>query len=296
MPTPEGAPWQDIHYAAQDGLRLHARHYPSHSAARHRPLVCLPGLTRNGRDFHRLAVALSSDPRRPRDVYTVDYRGRGLSAFDPDWRNYTPLVELSDTLDLMALCGLRKPAVLGTSRGGLIAMSMAALRPAAMGAVILNDIGPVVETRGLARIMTYVGKLPLPQSWPDAIAQQREVHGKTFPAIDDAGWAAYAHAVFNEEDGKPAPGYDPALAHTLSGLDLSGPMPALWQQFTALYPFPALLLRGANSDLLTEETASAMVDRHPNLHRVTVPGQGHSPMLMDADTIEAIARFLAAND
>ncbi len=296
MPTADTALWEDVFYLARDGLRLHARRYPAASPSGARPALCLPGLSRNGRDFHDLAMALASDRERPRDVFAVDYRGRGESAFDPDWENYTPLIELGDTLDLMAIFGLHHAAVIGTSRGGLIAMSMAAVRPTAMGAVVLNDIGPVIESRGLARIMSIIGKLPLPGDWPAAANQVRELNEKAFTAIPAEQWSEIARAFFNEKDGKPAPGYDPALANALGAIDLTKPVPELWEQFEALTPFPALLLRGANSDLLSAETAEAMVARHPNLECLTVAGQGHAPFLKDDATISAIARFLAAND
>jgi pimeloyl-ACP methyl ester carboxylesterase len=295
MPTPDGALWRDIYYTSCDDLRLHARHYPAARGGA-RPAVCLPGLSRTGRDFHDLAVHLATDPVHPRDVYTVDYRGRGQSAFDPDWENYTQSVELDDTLDLMAIEAVHHAAIIGTSRGGLIAMSMAVRRPTAIGLVVLNDIGPVIETRGLLRITSYVGKLPLPRNWADAATLMREIHGRAFPAIEERQWAEIAHACFNEKHGAPAEGYDPALARTLVGIDLSRPLPALWGQFTALTPFPALVLRGANSDLLSADTVAAMVSRHPNMHSLTVPGQGHAPMLKDSLSIETIARFLAAND
>jgi len=138
-----GELWRDLYYASFDDLRLHVRHYPV-AEAKARPVVCLPGLTRNGRDFHYLASYLSHHPQRPRAVYCVDYRGRGGSQYDRQWRNYTPFIELIDALDFMTLQDLHDAAIIGTSRGGIIAMMMAAIRPTAMGVVVLNDIGPVI--------------------------------------------------------------------------------------------------------------------------------------------------------
>ena len=126
--------WHDIHFTSRDGLRLYARHYPAAGGARGRPVVCLAGLTRNSKDFHDLAEALAGHAACPRDVYCLDYRGRGRSQYDPDWKNYTVLVEMQDVLDFMTLRGLHDAAVIGTSRGGLIAMVMAGGRPAAGGA------------------------------------------------------------------------------------------------------------------------------------------------------------------
>jgi pimeloyl-ACP methyl ester carboxylesterase len=290
-----GELWRDIYYASFDDLRLHVRHYPvAESTAR--PVVCLPGLTRNGRDFHYLASYLSHHPQRPRDVYCVDYRGRGGSDYDRDWRNYTPHVELTDTLDFMTLQDLHGAAIIGTSRGGIIAIMMAALRPTAMGVVVLNDIGPVIETTGLARIMGFVGRTKVPRSWEDAALLLREMNERAFPAIESWQWEEIARAVFNERDGRPAQSYDRRLARALRAIDLGRPAPDLWPQFIALGQFPALVIRGANSDLLSAETLDAMVERHPNLRTLTVPGQGHPPVLNEPETVEAIGSFLAAND
>jgi pimeloyl-ACP methyl ester carboxylesterase len=290
-----GELWRDIYYASFDDLRLHVRHYPVAETTA-RPAVCLPGLTRNARDFHYLASYLSHHPQRPRDVYCVDYRGRGGSDHDRDWRNYTPYVELTDCLDFMTLQDLHRAAIIGTSRGGLITMMMAAVRPTAMGVVVLNDIGPVLEARGLARIMGYVGRTKVPRSWEDAALLLREMNERAFPAIESWQWEEIARAVFNERDGRPAQSYDRRLARAFGRIDLGRPVPELWPQFIALGQFPALAIRGANSDLLSAETLDAMVERHPNLRTLTVPGQGHAPVLNEPETVEAIGAFLAAND
>ena len=289
-----GELWRDIYYSSFDDLRLHARHYPAEEALG-RPVVCLPGLTRNAKDFHYLASYLSHHPKRPRDVYCVDYRGRGGSQFDRHWRNYTPFIELLDTLDFMTVQDLHQSAIIGTSRGGIIAMMMAALRPTAMGAVVLNDVGPVLETTGLARIMGYVGKMKVPRSWEDAALQLRELNERGFPDLEAWQWEEMARSVFNEKNGRPAQGYDRKLARAIAAADFQR-MPDLWPQFIALGQFPTLVIRGANSDLLSSETMEAMVERHPNLRTLTVPGQGHAPLLNDTETVETIGTFLAAND
>jgi pimeloyl-ACP methyl ester carboxylesterase len=295
MPDLDGELWRDIYYTSFDDLKLHARHYPVAEGGA-RPVVCLPGLTRNARDFHYLASYLCHHPQRPRSVYCVDYRGRGASEYDRIWENYTPFIELIDTLDFMTAQGLHQAAIIGTSRGGIIAMMMAVLRPTAMGVVVLNDVGPVIESRGLARIMGYVGRTPVPRSWEDAVLLVREMNERAFPALEDWQWEEQARASFNEANGRPAPGYDRRLARALGTIDLSRPVPDLWPQFIALGRFPALVIRGANSDLLSLQTVEAMVDRHPNLRTLTVPDQGHAPLLKEAETVEAIGTFLAAND
>jgi len=289
-----GELWRDLYYASFDDLRLHVRHYPV-ADAKARPVVCLPGLTRNARDFHYLASYLSHHPQRPRAVYCVDYRGRGGSQYDRDWHNYTPFVELIDALDFMTLQDLHEAAIIGTSRGGIIAMMMAAVRPTAMGVVVLNDIGPVMETKGLARIMGYVGRTKVPRSWEDAALLLREMNERNFPAIESWQWEEIARAVFNEKNGRPAQSYDRKLARSFGTIDLRHPR-HLWPQFIALGQFPALIIRGANSDLLSAETVEQMVERHPNLRTLTVPGQGHAPVLNEPETVEAIGTFLVSND
>ena len=295
MKTEIAAP-EEIYFSARDGLRLHARHYPARGSRgfNRRPVLCLPGLTRNGRDFHDLAVALSSSSFEARDVYTFDYRGRGLSQFDPDWRNYAVPIEMLDVLDVITVAGLESVAVIGTSRGGLIAHLLAAARPAVMGALVLNDIGPVVERAGLARISAYVGRVPLPGSWADAAKLVRDLNKRAFPAVSDQDWETIARQWYNEVKGRPAPGYDSKLANSLSVLD--GPMPTLWPQFEALRKIPLLVLRGENSDILSKETVDEMRRRHSQFSALTVPQQGHAPLLKDAPTITAIHRFLEAVD
>jgi pimeloyl-ACP methyl ester carboxylesterase len=165
-----------------------------------------------------------------------------------------------------------------------------------MGVVVLNDVGPVIETRGLARIMGYVGRMPVPRSWEDAVLLMREMNERAFPALEDWQWEEQARASFNEVNGRPALAYDRRLARALGTVDLSRPVPDLWPQFIALGRFPALVIRGGNSDLLSMQTVEAMVERHPNLRTLTVPDQGHAPLLKEAETVEAIGTFIAAND
>jgi pimeloyl-ACP methyl ester carboxylesterase len=291
----DGELWRDIYYASFDDLRLHARHYPAPDE-KFRSIVCLPGLTRNARDFHTLATYLSRHPEKPRNVYCLEYRGRGRSQYDRNWRNYTPFIELLDTLDFLTLRGLHKVGIVATSRGGIIAMLMAALRPTAMGSVVLNDIGPVIETRGLARIIGYVGRMPVPKTWPDAVTILREMNEHAFTALTDEQWEEIAKDVFDEQRGRPARAYDRKLGRAVGTTDLSRPVADLWAQFIALGQVPALVLRGENSDLLSAETLEAMVERHPNLRTMTVPDQGHAPVLKEPEIVEAIGAFFATND
>jgi pimeloyl-ACP methyl ester carboxylesterase len=296
MPEPGTAPPpRDITYASFDDLALYVRHYPAPDE-KARSIICLPGLTRNGRDFHKLAIHLSTHPEKPRNVYCLDYRGRGRSQYDRNWRNYIPYIELIDALDFLTAQGLHRVGVIGTSRGGIIAMMMAALRPTAMGPVVLNDIGPVIETRGLARIMGYVGRMPVPKSWPDAVMILREMNERAFPEFTDTQWDEIAREVFDDRKGRPALAYDRRLARALGSIDLSRSVPDLWPQFIALGQVPVFVIRGANSDVLSADTLEAMMERHPNLRSMTVPDQGHAPVLKEYKVLEAIASFFAVND
>jgi pimeloyl-ACP methyl ester carboxylesterase len=285
-------PWNDIFFTAHDGLKLYARHYPA-PGSRRRPVLCLAGLTRNSRDFNNLATALSQGSHA-RPVYTLDYRGRGCSEHDPDWKNYVIPIEMLDVQDFMTLAGLHRAAIVATSRGGLIAMLLAAAQPTSIGAVVLNDIGPVIERAGLTRIAGYVGRTPLPANWQQAAEFVASVNRRNFPAVPDAQWEEVARQWFNDESGRPAAGYDPKLGKSFSVRD--GPAPELWAQFMALSHAPLLVIRGETSDLLSPATVLQMCTRHANCTAATVLGQGHAPLLKDAPTIAIIARFLVEVD
>ncbi len=295
MSDTDGRGWEDIRFTSNNGLSLYCRYYgtPQHGS---RPVVCLPGLTRNSADFHDLAMFLANHPTRPREVYCPDYRGRGQSDYDPDWHNYSPFIEMLDVLDLMAIRNLDRAAMIGTSRGGIITMLMALMRPNALGAVVLNDIGPVIETAGLARIMGYAGKIPLPASWEEATELVRSMNKRFFTQLSEEEWGEMARQLFSEENGRPAPGYDNKLSNALSEIDISQKIPTMWTQFEALKRVPVLVLRGENSDLLSTKTVAEMAERHPRLASVTVHAQGHAPLLKDRFTIGIVADFLRETD
>jgi pimeloyl-ACP methyl ester carboxylesterase len=173
-------------------------------------------------------------------------------------------------------------------------MLMGVLRPNALGAAVLNDIGPVIEREGLARIVAYVGRVPLPANWQEATELVAEMNRRQFTAVSPEQWEEFARAVFNDDNGLPAQAYDPALAKAISLTD--GPTPELWPQFEALAAVPVLAIRGENSDILSQKTLEEMRARHPRLEAVSVRGQGHAPLLKDAASITAIAQFLARCD
>lgn len=271
------------HFITTDGLRLAYR-----VEGQGLPLVCLPGLTRNGRDFDYLAAWLPDGLRLVRP----DYRGRGASEHDPDWRNYTVAVEARDVLELMDHLRLRDAAIIGTSRGGLIAMVLAATAKERLRGVLLNDIGPVVEDAGLARIADYVGRPPQQRSH----AEMRMALPGLMPGFRDvpeSRWAEEVERHYVETADGLALTYDPRLREAL--LASAEAQPAdLWGLFEALDPLPLAVIRGANSDLLSHETLIEMQRRRPDMIAAEVPGRAHIPFLDEPESRTAILRFLAA--
>src|SRR5918998_2364269 len=211
--------YTDVFVSASDGLRLYARDYGPRAGSA-LPVVCLPGLARTSADFHDLALALSQDERRPRRVLALDYRGRGRSAYDRNWRHYDLQIELGDVLQVLTAAGIGEAAVIGTSRGGLIAMGLSAARPALLRGVVLNDIGPVIETAGLLRIRGYVGKLPEPRDLADGARILRERNLREFPGLSEEAWRFFAGGSWREEDGRVVLSYDRGLMRTLEPLEL----------------------------------------------------------------------------
>jgi pimeloyl-ACP methyl ester carboxylesterase len=279
-----------IFLSAPDGLRLHARCYGRRSTDA-LPVVCLPGLARTAADFEPLAEALSNDGKRPRRVIALDYRGRGQSEYDRDPANYKIQVELADVLAVVAALDATPAIFVGTSRGGILAMLLAAVRPSAIAGVVLNDIGPVIEPKGLMRIKGYVGKLPQPRSFEEAGEILRRLFDAQFPKLGPDDWLASAHRTFRQENGALVPTYDVNLAKTLEGVDFDKPFPPLWKEFDALANKPLMVIRGANSDILSPATVEAMRARRATLEAVEVPDQGHAPLLAEADVIARIADF-----
>jgi pimeloyl-ACP methyl ester carboxylesterase len=278
--------------SAPDGLRLHAREY-GRRAEPNVPVVCLPGLARSGGDFEALATALAGDPVRPRRVLALDYRGRGQSDYDRNPANYNFQVEIADVLAVLTALDCTRAVFVGTSRGGILTMLMAPLRPSLIAAAVLNDIGPVIEPKGLMRIKGYVGKLPQPRSYEEAAEILRRLFSAQFPKLTGEDWLASAHRTFKEAKGQLMPDYDVALAKTLEGVDFEKPLPPLWAQFDALGQIPVMVIRGANSDLLSESTVEAMAARRTSLETLVVPDQGHAPLLAEPDVIARIANFVA---
>ncbi len=288
--------YTDAFIAAPDGLRLHARCY-GRANGHALPVVCLPGLTRTAADFDTLAAALASDGARPRRVIALDYRGRGESEYDRDPDNYNVRTELCDVLAVVTALEALPAIYIGTSRGGILTMLLAGARPAAIAGAVLNDIGPVIEPKGLMRIKGYVGKLPQPASFEEGAEILRRLFSAQFPKLTAADWLASAQRAFKQgKRGRLTPTYDVRLAKTLRSIKPDEPAPSLWNEFDALKAVPLMAIRGANSDLLSVATLEAMRARRTAIEAIEVADQGHAPLLIEPEIIARIGAFAARCD
>jgi pimeloyl-ACP methyl ester carboxylesterase len=285
---------QDIFVNTQDGLRLHVRQYGSHADPGF-PVVCLPKSTRTTADFDALAPALAADSGLRRCVIAIDSRGRGLSEYDSNPENYNVAVELADLVTVLTTLGIGPAIFVGSSRGGILTMLMGATRPEAISGVVLHDIGPVIEPTGLARIKSYIGKTAQPRTFEDGASILRDLFGAQFPKVTAMQWLAAAHRAWRENGTELKPTYDVLLAQPLAGVDVEKPLPALWKEFDALVDVPMLVIRGANSDILSAGTVEAMVARHPGIQVIVVPDEGHVPSL-DGALVSEISRFVGSCD
>jgi pimeloyl-ACP methyl ester carboxylesterase len=279
--------------SAPDGLKLHVRCWGPR-APKGTPVICLTGLARTVSDFDALAPALAEGGARR--VIALDYRGRGQSEYDPNPENYNLAIELADVLAVATALECLPAVFVGTSRGGILTMLLAAQRPNAIAGAVLNDIGPVLEPEGLMRIKGYVGKLPQPRSFDDGAEVLRRLFGGQFPNLTKEDWLKSAHRSFQEEKGRLIPTYDVNLAKTLESIDPEKPVPPMWKEFEAMRAMRVLAIRGENSDLLSSATFDEMQARHPELETLLVADQGHAPLLAEADTIARIGAFVRACD
>jgi pimeloyl-ACP methyl ester carboxylesterase len=270
---------------ASDGCRLFHRDY--NPGASGTPVLCLTGITRNSRDFHRLALHLADKGRR---VIVPDYRGRGRSAYDPNWRSYRPIRLLRDINGLLHALHVPHTAVIGTSLGGLLLMGLAGLRPGLIQAAVINDIGPDLANNGVSRIVAYVGQDHPQQNWDQAI---HHLQGR-FPLLglsSDEEWRDMAEGSFRwGEDGLLHIDWDPAIAKCLEA-GAKSPVP-LWLLFRALKHTPTLVIRGGKSDVLTEHTFDHMAEVHHGLKRLVIPDAGHTPTLNEEPCRKAIDELL----
>ncbi|MEO0421826.1 MAG: alpha/beta hydrolase [Pseudomonadota bacterium] len=275
-------------YTSEDGLALYYRdNRPSESGAR-TPILCLPGLTRNSRDFEELTGLLCPDYR----VIATDLRGRGNSAYDASLSNYHPAQYVQDTWRLLAELDVPRVTVIGTSLGGLMAMLMAQERPEAVQGVVLNDVGPKLELPALMRLISAAGSLPAVRDWPGAVAALRRANGAAYPTWSDAQWQRFAEKMYAPgAGGSLTPRLDPNVGRAAMR-GLSGLRQDPWIVFAALQEIPTLLVRGATSSILSEQGAAAMRKAKADLAIATVADRGHAPNLDEPEAIDAIRQFL----
>jgi pimeloyl-ACP methyl ester carboxylesterase len=279
---------------AQDGLRLHVREYGARTSPT-LPVVCLPGLARTVADFDALAPALAHG-QPPRRVIAIDSRGRGRSDYDKNPENYNVAVELGDVVTILTALGIGPAVFVGSSRGGLLTMLLAVAHPTAIAGAVLHDIGPVIEPKGLARIKSYVGRLPQPRSFAEGAEILRRLFSAQFPKLSTEDWLAMAQRTWKDKAGALVPTYDVRLTQNLAEIDIERPLPPMWAEFGALARVPVLVIRGANSDILSAETVIAMQERNPALEAIEVPDQGHVPVLAGKKLLDSIAAFVARCD
>lgn len=277
------------HWTGADGLRLYARVFGR--AGTKLPVVCIPGLTRNSRDFVELAEWMASMGRQ---VYTVDLRGRGQSARDPVTEHYHPRVYADDMAALLRSIEAPRALFVGTSLGGIVIMTLAARHPALIGAAVLNDVGPEVPASAIQRIASYAGKAPPVATWKDAGAYCRATMGVAFPHYTDADWERFAHRGFVDDGaGKPVLDYDRAIFRPVAPWKVRLLTPFIWMAYRRLArSVPVLVLRGAASDVLPADIAARMQRASPGVKLVEVPGVGHAPMLDEPVSRTALQDFL----
>ena len=292
------AQYEDRYWFSGDGLRLHYRDYTGQKdgagpkavgARKHRPpILCIPGLTRNARDFEPVANRLAGDWR----LICVDLRGRGDSANSPSGLSYTPLIYLQDLEALLGELKIKEFIAFGTSLGGIMTMMLAASKPGRVKAALLNDIGPVIESAGLDRIRATVGKAQNWPTWVHAARDLADTQVDIYPGYGLDQWITMAKRLNRlTPAGRIVPAYDRKIAEPMKA---QAEAVDLWPAYAALGSVPVTILRGASSDILSATTAKSMAMQLPNAKLVTVPGVGHSPALDEAVSLRAIDALLKA--
>ncbi len=281
--------FKEMRVETADGLSLYLRDYLPAFRSDRVPVVCLHGLTRNGKDFGAVAPWLAQQGRR---VIVPDMRGRGRSDRDPEPRRYKVTTYAEDVATILIRLGIPRAVFIGTSMGGLITMAMAGRHRQRIVGAVLNDIGPLVARAGIDRIKSYAGKTIGPSDWASAERYLRTINAGQFPDYDDEDWKRLARMTFTEDqDGSPVPDYDPAVARPVASLRLASMI--AWFYFRRLGRHcPTLLLRGEMSDLLSLPIAERMHRAAPTMTMVEVPRVGHAPMLTEPVARAAIVKFL----
>ncbi|ATE64487.1 alpha/beta fold hydrolase [Rhizorhabdus dicambivorans] len=283
------AAWEDGHWLSKDGLRLHYRDYPAAARSKRPAILCIPGLTRNARDFAAVADRLAGKYR----VIVAELRGRGESERAKDPMSYVPATYLEDLTALIEQRALDRFILFGTSLGGILSMLITATHPAKVAGVLLNDIGPAIDPAGLVRIRGYVGRGGSYPTWLHAARSLAEVHRPAYPDYKLDQWLEMAKRLYRlTSAGRIVADYDNAIAEPfrVPGNESGGD---LWPLAEALKPIPSLLIRGELSDILSAETADRMAAELPLLERVDLPRIGHAPTLFEPESEAAVDRLLA---
>jgi pimeloyl-ACP methyl ester carboxylesterase len=279
--------YDETYWPSRDGLRLYARVYESPAPARS-AVLCLHGLTRNSRDFEDLARHLQKHYR----VVVPDIRGRGRSAHDPNPENYQPAVYVEDILALLEAVNEPRVMVIGTSMGGMLAMMMGVGHRNRIAGLVLNDMGPEVDPKGLERIKGYAGRLPAPKDWDDAVAQTKVMFGDAWPGLSADRWATLTRRAYSEDAaGALKIEADPKIGEVLRAAPAS--TANLWPFWNALRGIPMLSIRGETSDILSAATFAQMKAQNPELQQLEVANRGHAPLLDEPECVAAIDAFLA---
>ena len=282
--------FQERRWTSRDGLSLFARDYPPAGTEQRLPVICLHGLTRNSKDFEDIAPIIAAWGRR---VVAADVRGRGQSGRDPNPDNYQPKIYARDVVEMMAALNIERAVFLGTSMGGIITMTMMAVRPKAVAAAILNDVGPAIAPEGIARILGYAGKPVEIGDWNDAADYVRQTNAVAFPHFNDEDWHRFARRTFRQGSDGPELDYDPAIKGVISKPPSRIVLWLTRQLFKRLArKRPSLLVRGMLSDLISADIADRMQRMAPGMQRIDVPGVGHAPMLTEPEAVDAIEQFL----
>ena len=278
------AEWTDRYWNSADGVKLH---YRDHDGDRERPpILCIPGLTRNARDFEPVADRFAGDWR----VISIDLRGRGGSAFDPDPANYKPMVYVADIMKLLDQLGIADAVFVGTSLGGICTMALALSDRERIAGALLNDIGPVVDMAGIDRIAGYVGKDVRFTGWDDAIDQMATRNHDVYPDYNRDEWERFVRRLAREDGDTVVFDYDMRIA---DNFESAATAPEIWPSYQALDGRPVTILRGELSDLLSAEVAERMASAVDDVELVTVPRVGHAPSFDEPESIAALERLLA---
>lgn len=272
------------YFDSEDGLKLYYRDFGAERDGT--PVICLPGLTRNSRDF----AALASRLEKRRRVITPDFRGRGFSEYDPNWQNYHPGTYIGDTWRLLDKLDIERVIIVGTSLGGLCAMAMSRQDNSRIAGVVMNDVGPEIGAEGLKRIQGYTGLLPAVTTWEEAVEQTRAVYGQWLPGLTPDDWLELARRGYREHDGVPRLDFDPNVGRAVREVGPQKGDP--WDNFASLEDTPVTLLWGVDSDILTREICDKMLAVKSDLEVVPVSHRGHVPLLDEPECVAAIDAIL----